>query len=102
VNVVFLSPHVPPNHFLYGQRLREAGATVLGIADAPYDGLRPELRAGLTEYCRVHDPHSTDQLRAGVSHSIARHGAVDRGDDVIHDWPWWRKMLPHDLERLGV
>jgi esterase/lipase superfamily enzyme len=24
------------------------------------------------------------------------------GDDVDHDWPWWRLMLPHYLERLGV
>jgi len=24
------------------------------------------------------------------------------GDDVDHDWPWWRRMLPHYLERLGV
>jgi len=24
------------------------------------------------------------------------------GEDVSHDWPWWRKMLPHYLERLGV
>ena len=23
------------------------------------------------------------------------------GQDVNHDWPWWRKMLPHYLERLG-
>ncbi len=23
------------------------------------------------------------------------------GYDVNHDWPWWRKMLPHYLERLG-
>ena len=23
------------------------------------------------------------------------------GTDVNHDWPWWRKMLPHYLERLG-
>jgi esterase/lipase superfamily enzyme len=22
------------------------------------------------------------------------------GPDVNHDWPWWRKMLPHWLERL--
>jgi hypothetical protein len=42
VNVVFLSPHFPPNHFLSAQRLRD------------------------------------------------------------HDWTWWRKMLPHDLERLGA
>ena len=24
------------------------------------------------------------------------------GDDVNHDWPWWRRMLPHYLERLEV
>jgi esterase/lipase superfamily enzyme len=24
------------------------------------------------------------------------------GDDVNHDWPWWRQMLPHYLEVLGV
>lgn len=23
------------------------------------------------------------------------------GDDVNHDWPWWRRMLPYFLERLG-
>ena len=24
------------------------------------------------------------------------------GEDVNHDWPWWRRMLPYYLERLGV
>ena len=24
------------------------------------------------------------------------------GQDVNHDWPWWRQMLPHYLDRLGV
>jgi esterase/lipase superfamily enzyme len=24
------------------------------------------------------------------------------GEDVNHDWPWWRRMLPHYLERLEV
>jgi esterase/lipase superfamily enzyme len=24
------------------------------------------------------------------------------GQDVNHDWPWWRKMLPYALERRGV
>src|SRR5207253_8525159 len=39
VNVVFLSPHFPPGMYLYVQRLREAGATVLGIADVAYEAL---------------------------------------------------------------
>lgn len=24
------------------------------------------------------------------------------GHDVNHDWPWWRKMLPYFLDRVGV
>jgi len=24
------------------------------------------------------------------------------GLDVNHDWPWWRRMLPYALEKLGV
>jgi esterase/lipase superfamily enzyme len=24
------------------------------------------------------------------------------GHDVDHDWPWWRKMLPHFLEKMEV
>jgi len=23
------------------------------------------------------------------------------GNDVVHDWPWWRKQLPYFLDRLG-
>ena len=86
MNVVFLSPHFPPSMHLYARRLQEAGATVLGIADAAYDGLRPELRAALTEYYRVDDLHSIDQLRAAVAHFIARHGAVDRLESLNEYW----------------
>lgn len=24
------------------------------------------------------------------------------GHDVNHDWPWWRKMLPHHLSTIGI
>lgn len=86
MNVVFLSPHFPPAMWLYVRRLREAGGTVLGIADAAYDALRPELREALTEYYRVDDLHSTDQLRAAVAHFIARHGPIDRLESLNEYW----------------
>jgi len=31
----------------------------------------------------------------GIPHTLDIWGA-----DVNHDWPWWRKMLPHWLGRL--
>ncbi len=86
MNVVFLSPHFPPNHWLYARRLREAGATVLGIADAAYDSLRRELRDDLTEYYRVDDLHSTDQLHAAVAHFADRHGRIDRLESLNEYW----------------
>ena len=62
MNIVFLSPHFPPNYYPFSVHLRRWGANVLGIADLPYDQLRPELRAALTEYYRVDDLHNYDQL----------------------------------------
>jgi hypothetical protein len=86
VNVVFLSPHFPPNHWQYANRLRAAGATVLGIADAAYDALRRELREDLTEYYRVDDLHSIDQLRAALRHFAERHGPIDRLESLNEYW----------------
>jgi biotin carboxylase len=86
VNVVFLSPHFPPNMWLYVRALREAGATVLGIADAAYDSLRAELRDALTEYYRVDDLHAGDQLRDALAHFVARHGPIARLESLNEYW----------------
>jgi len=36
MNVVFLSPHFPPQYHHFCRQLQQAGVNVLGIADAPY------------------------------------------------------------------
>ncbi len=71
---------------LYVRRLREAGATVLGIADVGWDALRQELREDLTEHYRVDDLHSSDQLAAAVAHFQARHGRIDRLESLNEYW----------------
>lgn len=35
--------------------------------------------------------------RKGIGHTYELWG-----HDVNHDWPWWRKMLPYYLDRIGV
>jgi hypothetical protein len=67
-------------------RLRELGATVLGIGDAPWDELRPELREALTEYYRVPDLADTDALISALGWFIHRHGRIDRVDSLNE---WW-------------
>ena len=86
MNVVFLSPHFPRWMYLYVQRLRDAGATVLGIADAPWDDLRPELRDGLAEYYRVGALHDLDALIRAVGHFTGRHGKIDRIESLNEYW----------------
>ncbi len=86
MNFVFLSPHFPPNMYLYCQRLREAGVTVLGLGDVAYDSLRPELRGALAEYYRVDDLHDDDALIRALGHFTHRHGKIDRIESLNEYW----------------
>ena len=53
MNFIFISPNFPQTYWNFCERLRRRGVTVLGIGDAPYEGLSPELKANLDEYYRV-------------------------------------------------
>ncbi len=86
MNVVFLSPHFPPTVARYCEALRDQGATVLGVADAPYESLRPELRATLAEYYRVNDLHDFDALIRALGWFTHRHGKIDRIDSLNEYW----------------
>jgi hypothetical protein len=86
MNIVFISPHFPPNLYLFCVRLRELGANVLGIADAPHDQLRPELRAALGDYYRVDDLHDTDALIRALGWFTHRHGRLDRIESLNEYW----------------
>ena len=72
MNFVFLSPHFPPNYYRFAVALKNHGVNVLGLADEPYDSLRPELKSSLTEYFRLNSMHNYDELlRAlGVRRSL--------------------------------
>ena len=102
MNVVFLSPHFPPPMFLYCVRLRDAGATVLGIADAPYEQLRPELRGALTEYYRVSDMHDTDALVRAIGYLTHRYGRIDRIDSLNEYWLETEARLRTDFHVPGM
>jgi hypothetical protein len=86
MNFVFLSPHFPPSVAMFCIRLRELGATVLGLADAPYESLRPELRAALTEYYRVDDLQDRDALIRALGYFTHRYGKIDRIDSLNEYW----------------
>ena len=102
VNFVYLSPHFPPNYYLFCVRLREEGVNVLGLADAPYPSLRPELRAALSEYYRVDDMESYDQLLRALGHFTHRHGRLDRIDSHNEHWLEAEARLRSDFNMFGI
>ena len=102
MNVVFLSPHFPPNWFRFAVGLREAGANPLGIADVPRESLRHELRDALGDHYRVDDLANYDQLTRALSWFIERHGHIDRLDSLNEHWLEIEAALRSDFNIPGI
>jgi hypothetical protein len=86
MNIIHFSPSFPPNYFNFTLALRNAGATVLGIGDTPWEQLRPELQQAMHEYYRVDDLHSFDQLKAAVDFFKSRYGTIDALESHNEHW----------------
>ena len=102
MNVVYLSPHFPPQYHQFCRQLKIAGANVLGIADAPYDQLAPEVRQALTEYYRVDDMHDHDQLLRACGYFTHRYGKIDRFDSLNEYWLGTEARIRDDFNIPGV
>jgi len=102
MNFVYLSPHFPPNYYRFCVQLNRLGATVLGLADSPYDSLRPELKEALTEYYRVEDLHRYDQLLRGCGYFTHRYGKLDRIDSHNEYWLETEARLRTDFNMYGI
>lgn len=46
-------------------------------------------------------PHASRQLSDLLHQKGIPHFLDMWGHDVDHDWPWWLKMLPYSIERMG-
>src|SRR3990170_1540060 len=102
MNFIYLSPHFPPNYYLFCVHLRRLGANVLGLADPPHDSLRPELREALCDYYRVDDLHNYDQLLRGCGYFTQRHGKLDRIDSHNEYWLETEARLRTDFNMYGL
>ena len=102
MNFVFLSPHFPPNYFRFAVALKNLGVNVLGLADESYDYLRPELKAALTEYFRVNNMHSYDELVRALGYLTHRHGKLDRLDSHNEYWLETEARLRTDFNMPGI
>ncbi len=102
MNVVFLSPHFPPNWFRFVVGLRNAGATTMGIADQSWETLRPELRDALDEFYQVDNLADHDQLTRAMGWFIHRRGLIDRIDSLNEHWLEIEARLRTDFNIYGL
>lgn len=77
MNFVFISPQFPPVFWQFCNRLQRNGVTVLGIGDAPYDGLAPELKSSLTEYYYTPNLADYSQVFRAVAFFSYKYGKID-------------------------
>lgn len=102
MNVVFFSPHFPPNFYRFCIGLRAVGATVLGIGDAPMEELRPDMREAMDDYYRVDDLHRYSDLVRAMGWFTHRHGKIDRIDSLNEYWLATEAALRTDFNILGM
>ena len=102
MNFIFLSPHFPPNYYLFSVHLHQLGVTVLGLADEPYDLLRSDLKSNLTEYYRVNDMHDYDEMVRAFGYLIHRYGKIDRIDSQNEYWLETEARLRTDFNIFGL
>ena len=86
MNFVFISPHFPHTYWQFCDRLHRNGINVLGIGDAPYDGLEEPLKAALTEYYRVDSLEDYDQVYRAVAFFAFKYGKIDWVESMNEYW----------------
>ncbi len=102
MNFVFFSPHFPSNGADFCRGLKKAGATVLGIGDAPYDSLSKTLKDSLSEYYRIVDMEDYDQTYRAMGHFIHKWGRIDRFESLNEHWLELEAQIRTDFNIYGT
>lgn len=76
-NFIFISPNFPENYWHFCRELKNNGLNVLGIGDAPYDYLCPELKDSLNEYYKVGSLENYDEVCRAVDFFRNKYGEID-------------------------
>ena len=77
MNFIFVSPHFPRTYWNFCDRLKRNGVNVLGIGDAPYDGLPAEVKSALTEYYYLPNLNDYDAAFRAVAFFSFKYGKID-------------------------
>jgi hypothetical protein len=101
MNVVFLSPHFPPQFFHFCTALAERGIRVLGVADVEHHQLPGPLKGALADYYRVSSLESYEEVRRALGYFTWRHGRLDRVESHTEYWLGLDAQLREDFNVPG-
>jgi hypothetical protein len=76
-NFVIISPHFPSTYWRFAEALKKNGFNVLGIGDAPYNEISPELRGVLTEYYYCPKMNDYSELYKAFAFFAFKYGKID-------------------------
>jgi hypothetical protein len=93
---LFLSPHYPPRLYPFARALSEQGFTVIGLGDAAWHHLQPDLHEVLREYLHMSldcysargriDDDRYDPIYRAVAGIVARHGRLAYVESFNEYW----------------
>jgi len=102
MNYVSFSPQFPSNYRNFCIQLNRLGVNVLGLADAAYDELHPDLKASLAHYYHVQNPHNYDELIRAMGYFTHRYGKIDRFESHNEYWLETDARLRTDFNIFGL
>lgn len=102
MNVVFLSPHFPPQYWLFCRALRDRGVNVLGVGDEPGWALPEQVRGALSDYVHVPDMEKGDALLRALGLLVHRHGRIDHIESMNEHWLDAEARLREDFNVPGL
>ena len=76
-NFIIISPHFPPTYYQFAKALKNNGFRVLGVGDASFFELSPELRNALDEYYCCYDMENYDNEKRAVECFRNKYGIID-------------------------
>ena len=76
-NFILISPHFPHTYYRFAEALKQRGFRVLGIGDASYDELSPELKANIDEWYACYNMDNFDNELKAVQYFIDKYGEIE-------------------------
>ena len=76
-NFIIISPHFPETYYRFAEALKRNGFRVLGVGDASYFEISPELRNSLDEYYCCFDMENYENEKRAVQCFRNKYGIID-------------------------